>query len=114
MSPGGKAAAKNRPTFVDMDPPDHMHQRYFSPIGGHGLSRLNRRYRSMVSAFFSDEYVDSRLPFIRDTVQHYLDQLLRAGKDGKEVDLVKHFALPVPSHVGPSLTYCHSFRGRIG
>lgn len=68
----------------------------------------------MVSAFFSDEYVDSRLPFIRDTVQHYLDQLLRAGKDGKEVDLVKHFALPVPSHVGPSLTYCHSFRGRIG
>ncbi|KAE8327121.1 cytochrome P450 [Aspergillus sergii] len=69
MSPGGKAAAKNRPTFVDMDAPDHMHQ------------------RSMVSAFFNDEYMESRLPFIRDTVQHYL------------IDLVKHFALPIPSHI---------------
>lgn len=28
MSAGGKAAAQNRPTFVDMDPPAHMHQRY--------------------------------------------------------------------------------------
>ncbi|KAE8420954.1 cytochrome P450 [Aspergillus pseudocaelatus] len=81
MSPGGKAAAKNRPTFVDMDPPDHMHQ------------------RSMVDAFFNDEYVESRLPFIRDTVQHHLNQLIRAGKDEKEVDLVKHFALPVPSRI---------------
>ena len=27
MSAGGKAAAKNRPTFVDMDPPAHMRQR---------------------------------------------------------------------------------------
>ena len=28
MNAGGKAAAKNRPTFVDMDAPNHMHQRY--------------------------------------------------------------------------------------
>lgn len=28
MSAGGKAAAKNRPTFVDMDKPNHMYQRY--------------------------------------------------------------------------------------
>lgn len=27
MGPGGKAAAKNKPTFVDMDPPQHMQQR---------------------------------------------------------------------------------------
>lgn len=27
MNAGGKAAAKNRPTFVDMDPPEHMKQR---------------------------------------------------------------------------------------
>jgi nitric oxide reductase len=26
MSAGGKLAAKNRPTFVDMDPPEHMQQ----------------------------------------------------------------------------------------
>ncbi|KAE8138953.1 cytochrome P450 [Aspergillus pseudotamarii] len=81
MSPGGKAAAKNRPTFVDMDPPDHMYQ------------------RSMVNAFFTDEYVQSCLPFIRDTVQHYLNQLIKAAKDEKEVDLVKHFALPIPSRI---------------
>jgi fungal nitric oxide reductase len=28
MSAGGKEAAKNKPTFVDMDPPQHMQQRY--------------------------------------------------------------------------------------
>ncbi|KAE8352219.1 cytochrome P450 [Aspergillus coremiiformis] len=81
MSPGGKAAAKNRPTFVDMDSPEHMRQ------------------RSMVGAFFTDEYVQSLLPFIRDTVQHYLNELIAAGKDKKDVDLVKHFALPIPSHI---------------
>ncbi|KAE8144263.1 cytochrome P450 [Aspergillus avenaceus] len=80
MSAGGKAAAKNRPTFVDMDAPDHMRQ------------------RSMVDAFFTDDYVTARLPFIQDTVKHYLDELIEAGWD-KEIDLVKHFALPIPSHI---------------
>jgi len=28
LSAGGKEAAKNKPTFVDMDPPQHMQQRY--------------------------------------------------------------------------------------
>ncbi|KAF5859168.1 hypothetical protein ETB97_003260 [Aspergillus alliaceus] len=77
MSPGGKAAAKNRPTFVDMDPPDHMRQR----------------------SFFTKEYVKSQLPFIQDTVQRYLDELIAAGNDQMEVDLVKHFALPTPSRI---------------
>jgi nitric oxide reductase len=27
LSAGGKEAAKNKPTFVDMDPPEHMQQR---------------------------------------------------------------------------------------
>jgi len=27
MSAGGKAAAKNKPTFVDMDAPQHMQER---------------------------------------------------------------------------------------
>ena len=27
LSAGGKEAAKNKPTFVDMDPPQHMQQR---------------------------------------------------------------------------------------
>ncbi|KAE8378053.1 cytochrome P450 [Aspergillus bertholletiae] len=81
MSRGGKAAAANRPTFVDMDAPDHMRQ------------------RNMVMAFFTEEYVQSRLPFIRDTVHRHLNELIKAGKDAKEVDLVHHFALPIPSHI---------------
>jgi nitric oxide reductase len=28
LNAGGKEAAKNKPTFVDMDPPQHMQQRY--------------------------------------------------------------------------------------
>lgn len=28
LSAGGKEAAKNQPTFVDMDAPQHMQQRY--------------------------------------------------------------------------------------
>jgi len=30
LSAGGKQAAKNRPTFVDMDRPEHMKQRYMT------------------------------------------------------------------------------------
>jgi len=38
LSAGGKIAAKNKPTFVDMDAPDHMHQRQSdSPRAGDGL-----------------------------------------------------------------------------
>ncbi|GAB1201113.1 hypothetical protein APSETT444_010500 [Aspergillus pseudonomiae] len=99
MSPGGKTAAKNRPTFVDMDPPDHMHQRYICPIPLYRIPGANPRDSSMVGAFFNEGYVQSRLPFIRDTVQHYLNEFIAAGKDKKQVDLVKHFALPVPSHI---------------
>jgi hypothetical protein len=39
LSPGGKEAAKNKPTFVDMDPPQHMQQRY--DIGAACLLALN-------------------------------------------------------------------------
>lgn len=108
MSPGGKAAAKNRPTFVDMDPPDHMHQRYICPIPPYRIPGANPRDSSMVGAFFNEGYVQSRLLFIRDTVQHYLNELIAAGKDKNQVDLVKHFALPVPSHVSSSLPSDHS------
>ncbi|KAF7585208.1 hypothetical protein BBP40_011711 [Aspergillus hancockii] len=81
ISSGGKEAAKNRPTFVDMDPPDHTRQ------------------RDMVSRFFTDDYVEHCLPFIQDTVQCYLDRSIEAHKNSKVIDLVKHFALPIPSHV---------------
>ncbi|TGZ76836.1 cytochrome P450 [Ascodesmis nigricans] len=79
LSPGGKLAAKNRPTFVDMDPPDHMHQ------------------RRMVEPFFTHEYVDSLRPQIQQTVDTQLDNMLKKGC-AKPVDLVEKFALPVPTH----------------
>ncbi|WKT45386.1 Cytochrome P450, B-class [Fusarium oxysporum f. sp. vasinfectum] len=81
MSAGGKAAAKNRPTFVDMDPPEHMHQ------------------RQMVAMFFKPEYVERRKPWIRGVVQHYLNEFINARKGQNSIDLIEHFALRVPSHI---------------
>ncbi|KAJ5773741.1 cytochrome P450 55A2 [Penicillium paradoxum] len=80
MSAGGKAAAKNRPTFVDMDPPYHMRQ------------------RSMVSAFFTPECVDSIRPFIQSTVENVLNDMIVKGCE-KPVDLVESLSLPIPSIV---------------
>ncbi|KAF4415320.1 cytochrome P450 55A3 [Fusarium acutatum] len=79
LSAGGKAAAKNKATFVDMDAPAHMKQ------------------RSMVESFFNQHYVEKLKPYIRETVQRLLDNM--ASKGCKEpVDLVEKFALPVPSY----------------
>ncbi|KAI1980386.1 hypothetical protein LOZ51_002127 [Ophidiomyces ophidiicola] len=80
MSAGGKAAAKNRPTFVDMDPPDHMHQ------------------RGMVTSFFTPEHIESMKPQIQRTVDHYLEEMIRKGCE-KPVDLVEQFSLPIPSKI---------------
>lgn len=55
MSPGGKEAAKNKPTFVDMDPPAHMQQ------------------RSMVESMFTWDAVSKMQPHIQKTVDHLLD-----------------------------------------
>ncbi|KAL2847416.1 cytochrome P450 55A2 [Aspergillus pseudodeflectus] len=80
MTPGGKAAAKNRPTFVDMDAPDHMRQ------------------RSMVSRFFTQEHVNSLKPLISELVESHLDKLVAKGCE-TPLDLVEHFSLPIPSLV---------------
>jgi nitric oxide reductase len=80
MSAGGKEAAKNKPTFVDMDPPDHMKQ------------------RGMVESSFSKQSIDGLRPHIQATVDRLLDIMLKNG--GKSpMDLVENFALPVPSYV---------------
>ncbi|KID97186.1 Cytochrome P450 55A2, partial [Metarhizium majus ARSEF 297] len=83
LSAGGKAAAKAKPTFVDMDPPDHMHQRQVV----------------MVSKFFTDEHVKSLQPFIQKTVDDLLAAMKAKGCAAGPVDLVKEFALPVPSYI---------------
>jgi nitric oxide reductase len=77
LGPGGKeAATSHKPTFVDMDPPQHTRQ------------------RSVVTAAFSFEAVSILMPFIQTTV----DERIRIMKTGSQpVDLVKSFALPVPS-----------------
>ena len=80
MSAGGKAAAQNKPTFVDMDLPAHMTQ------------------RSMVSSLFNRKAVSKLTPHIQSTVDKLLDRMIAEGCD-KPVDLVEKFALPVPSYI---------------
>ncbi|KAL0936800.1 cytochrome p450 55a3 [Colletotrichum truncatum] len=80
LSAGGKAAAKNKPTFVDMDPPAHMRQ------------------RSMVEPLFITEHVETMKPYIQKTIDQLLDQMIQKGCD-EPVDLIENFALPVPSYI---------------
>jgi len=80
LSPGGKAAAKNKPTFVDMDPPQHMQQ------------------RSMVESLFIKTHIDATRPHIQQTVDSLLTTLIEEG-GSKPVDIVEKFALPVPSYI---------------
>ncbi|KAK3321698.1 cytochrome P450 55A2 [Apodospora peruviana] len=82
LSAGGKQAAKNnRPTFVDMDPPDHMRQ------------------RGMVEPLFTPEHVKTLEPYIQKTVDDLLDQMKAKGCANGPVDLIENFALPVPSYI---------------
>ncbi|KAK2777215.1 cytochrome p450 55a3 [Colletotrichum kahawae] len=80
LSAGGKAAAKNKPTFVDMDPPAHMRQ------------------RSMVESLFVAEHVETLKPYLQRTVDRLLDQMVAKGCK-EPVDLIENFALPVPSYI---------------
>lgn len=53
----------------------------------------------MVSKFFTDEHVKSLQPFIQKTVDDLLAAMKAKGCAAAPVDLVKEFALPVPSYV---------------
>lgn len=81
FSDGGKQAAKQRPTFVDMDPPEHM------------------RHRSMAESWFTPEKIKSMQPYIDKTVNDLLDRMKAKGCASGPVDLVEEFALPVPSYI---------------
>lgn len=81
LAAGGKEAAKNRATFVDMDPPKHM------------------QYRGMVQPIFEMEHVKELEPYIQKTVDDLLERMKNMGCEGGPVDLVQNFALPVPSYV---------------
>jgi len=77
MNPGGKEAAKQRPTFVDMDPP------------------LHTMHRGMVSHVFTKEYTEKLRPQIQKTVDECLQSMIARGSP---VDLMSTFAMDVPMH----------------
>ncbi|KAF4964748.1 hypothetical protein FSARC_7347 [Fusarium sarcochroum] len=81
LGAGGKEAAKAKPTFVDMDSPDHMNQ------------------RGMVEPIFTSEAVKKLQPYIQKTVDDLLEALNQKGCADGPVDLVQEFALPVPSYI---------------
>lgn len=61
----------------------------------------------MVEQSFSKESVEKLRPHIQKTADDLLDAMLKAG--GKEpVDLVKQFALPLPSYVRRPYPDCSS------
>ena len=79
-SEGGKLAAKSRPTFVDMDPPEHM------------------RNRGMVESYFTPKHVGSMRPYIQKTADDLLEKMKTKSSNGP-VDLVESFALPFPTYI---------------
>ncbi|KAH6682981.1 cytochrome P450 [Halenospora varia] len=80
LSAGGKEAAKGKPTFVDMDPPEHMQQ------------------RGMIESLFTKEAISNLRPHIQKTVDDLLDTMVKEG-GSTPVDIVEKFALPVPSYI---------------
>lgn len=80
LSAGGKAAAAHKPTFVDMDPPEHTIQ------------------KGMVNSWFTPEHVETMRPSIQKTVNDCI-QTMTMGGCQQPVDLVKSFAIEVPSQV---------------
>ncbi|KAL1869096.1 hypothetical protein Daus18300_005632, partial [Diaporthe australafricana] len=75
LSAGGKAAATNKPTFVDMDAPAHMEQ------------------RSMVEPLFAEDHVKTIRSHIQKTIDDLFDQMIKKGRE-EPVDLVASLALP--------------------
>jgi nitric oxide reductase len=54
----------------------------------------------MVESWFTPEKIKSLQPYIDKTVSDLLDKMKAKGCANGPVDLVKEFALPVPSYVG--------------
>jgi nitric oxide reductase len=78
--PGGKTAAyATKPTFVDMDPPEHT------------------RHRAMVEQDFTVEKVETMRPDIQQIVDKVIDEMSTAH--AQSVDLVASFAVQVPTLV---------------
>ncbi|KAK9803975.1 hypothetical protein WJX72_009541 [[Myrmecia] bisecta] len=80
LGAGGKAAAAHKPTFVDMDPPEHTTQ------------------RAMVDPTFTRAHIEALRPSVQKTVDDCLAGMKASGCS-PPVDLVEAFALQVPSQI---------------
>jgi nitric oxide reductase len=54
--------------------------------------------RSMVESFIDDAAIERMRPHIQQTVDSLLDAMIN-DYDGKPIDLIENFALPVPSYI---------------
>jgi len=80
LSKGGRLAAmSHKPTFVDMDPPEHTCQ------------------RAMVSPTFSSNHVAEMTPMIQEIVNQQINVFMT--QTAPSSDLVANFALPMASNV---------------
>ncbi|KAF3030285.1 hypothetical protein E8E11_000537 [Didymella keratinophila] len=78
---GGHAAKEARPTFVNLDNPEHDQQ------------------RNMLQAAFEPDAVEKLRPMIQSVVNRNIDKLLSEGQAHQPVDLMEHFANKVPTEV---------------
>ncbi|MGH9210516.1 MAG: cytochrome P450 [Acidimicrobiales bacterium] len=72
---------RGRHAILNLDPPDHT------------------RIRRLVSSAFTMRRVEQLRPRVRQLVDTYLDDVDAAGADGEPVDLMEHFAFPLPFQV---------------
>lgn len=80
IHPGGHKAKEARPTFVNMDDPEHKQQ------------------RAMLDDAFTKEAVEKLRPMMQDTVDAILERMIQRKGD-KPIDLVAEFATPVPTQI---------------
>ncbi|RSH80705.1 hypothetical protein EHS25_007183 [Saitozyma podzolica] len=76
--PWGKQAAKAKPTFVDMDAPDHMNQ------------------KSMMKSSFNPANVKTLQPYFQKAVDDLLDAMITKSGPHGPVDLVKDLLFQYP------------------
>ncbi|HMG40864.1 MAG TPA: cytochrome P450 [Acidimicrobiales bacterium] len=72
---------RGRHAILNLDPPDHT------------------RIRRLVSKAFTMRRVEQLRPRVRELVDGFLDDVAERGTDGSPVDLMTHFAFPLPFQV---------------
>ncbi|KAI9699556.1 MAG: hypothetical protein M1820_007187 [Bogoriella megaspora] len=81
IHPGGAKAKEARPTFVNLDNPDHGRQ------------------RAMLEDAFTPEAVHKMRPMMQATVDKVVDDFIKSGQTEKPVDLMENFANIVPTQI---------------